>query len=336
METPSVTFACCLEYGPLEEEIVRLVTSLRQNGGCFSSCPVIAVSSRHDPPLRKATKSALRALDVHYIRKRNSSRYDWYHFVTKPNTLDIVEQHANTELIVYLDCDTLIADEPQKLILDDHTDIAVSASSSHGGTTGPDDVGDRLWLEMSRAVGLSLDSLPWVTTELDKKRIRFYVGGGMFSYRRATRFSHEYKACLHAILAARLRCHHWGIFLLEQAAFGMAIIRKKLRYKLLPDLYNFHLGPGLEGFYSPDKMRRARILHYHKSMDPSYWPTFIKFLEQDRPELLPLVNRFDPIQYAHFDRIRNSITYRNMFYCFLKLTRKLRRMWYEKALCTEY
>jgi hypothetical protein len=217
--------------------------------------------------------------------------------MNKVASIQIAERQAETDQLVWVDNDILFAGEPEKLKLDPKADIAASPGSRHGGTTGPEDPAEALWRRMCQSLGLDVEALPWLDAEFDETRVRLYFNAGLCTWRRGCGFAEAYRNCLERILAARFRCRQWGLNLLEQAAFSLAIFQNDLRYQLIPTDHNFHVGPGLEPFYCSEVVRRARVLHYHRSMTFDYWPRLLEMLERDRPDLYHWLKPYGPIDY---------------------------------------
>src|SRR5205085_1505515 len=67
-EQPQISFICCVESGPLEDQTVRMVESLRRWGGRLAEAPVVAVTPRFGPPLARTTRRALDRLSARHVR----------------------------------------------------------------------------------------------------------------------------------------------------------------------------------------------------------------------------------------------------------------------------
>lgn len=323
--TTPVTFVCSVESGVLEQQAVRLAASIRKWGGSFSPCPILAITPRLGPPLRQETRRAFDELEVAYIRQHMRRPYNWYKFMAKLNALAIAEQHATTDLIVWLDSDTLMLGEPPRLRLSENIDLGVCAVSRHGGTTGPSDANEAWWAAMCKAAGLSLDDLPWVTTLLDQYRVRLYFNSGVFAYRRRSGLLRAYEECVRRILDAHISSHRNGIGFVEQSALSLAAVRAGLRYELWPHPYNFNIGHGIEQFYRPEEMREAHILHYHNYMRADAWHRMLKLLQEDRTDVADWLRPLGPVDER---RMRGP---NDMLRSAFKVYRKVCMKWHERA-----
>ena len=106
--TSRITFACCVEYGTLEEGTLRLVESLRRFGGRFAGAHVVAVTPRRGPKLRTATLRKFSKLGVDYVRVAPENRYAWMPYLNKYFALKEAQQRANGDLVAWMDSDVLV------------------------------------------------------------------------------------------------------------------------------------------------------------------------------------------------------------------------------------
>lgn len=282
----SVSFVCVVESGWLEAQTVRLVESLRRHGGGFANAPIFAVTPRFGPPLRRVTRDVFEQHAVRRLRSSAPSPYDWFKFINKPRAVAMAEEQATTEVICWLDSDILILSPPDALALTNE-DFAACASDKEMGTSGPGDVFEPLWLELCKAAGVTIDALAWLTTENDHKRIRAYWNGGLFAYRRATGFGREYLRTCHALLDAKVvsAAPGYSTGINEVSALGLTATKLKLRWRALPYSYNYPVGPKVPPeWYTPERAKEVKVMHYHDAMWPWYWPTFIERLSASHPD----------------------------------------------------
>ena len=301
-----------------------MVASLRRWGGRLASAPIIAVTPRLGPPLRRRTREQFSKLNVAHVRRHVRQRYAWYPFMNKVSALRIAEPLVASDVVAWLDSDLLFAGEPDAMLLDNETDIAACPASRHGGTTGPGDPNEASWRAMAEAVGLSLDALPWVNTEQDAQRVRFYFNAGVFAYRKGRGFLESYLRCVERVLDARVSEHSGRVGLLEQAAFSLSILKAGLRYERWSDQYNYSIGRGLERYYQPTHMQRAAIVHYHTYMSPTDWPQLLALLREDQPRLHGWLSAQGPIIERRFATPSDCL--RTAF----KLGRCVRRSWFAR------
>lgn len=292
MGRPSTTFVCCIESGPLEAMTVRMVESLRRFGGTLAQSPVLAVVSRMGPSIAGSTRRSLDRLNVKLVQLPWGRRYAWYHFTNKPAAMAAVEETITTDQIVCLDSDLLILREPTELLLDDKTDFAACAPDLGViGSTGPASDYDIHWRHICSTAGISIDELPWITTQLDRQRIRFYMNSGVWSYKRSSRVGSLYWNMCQKLLDARCGFPGFGEHWIEQMSLGLAIHANKLTWRELPLSHNHTM----LRTSNTTGVREAAILHYHNCMNPDFWPEMLNRLRATRPDVCDWLEPLGPV-----------------------------------------
>jgi hypothetical protein len=294
--SPPITFVTCVESGPLETQVVRLVESLRRFGGAYAGCPVWAVKPRFGPPVGRRTRRDFDRLGVEYRHTSRTDPHDWYAYLNKTQALTVAEAEVPTEFVGWLDADLLFTGDPTELQPGPDRDIAACSSDNSGGTTGPGDKCEPFWREACAAVGLDVDRLPWVVTEREGDRIRLYWNSGVFVFRKGTGLAAEHDRCTRRLLDAGLGSAVTGVFFTEQYALALAAARLNLRYKQLPHSHNYEMGSAIhEQWYREDKLRAARIVHYHDCMLPNFWPNFLGCLRATHPAVAAWLEPLGPL-----------------------------------------
>jgi len=296
MEPKDITVVCCVEAGPLELMAVRMVESLRRFGGRFSRMDVFAVTPRFGAPLLKRTRQAFETLDVHYLRFPARDPYGWNHFMNKPRALRKVEELTQTECVVWLDSDIVLLGEPEGLLLGDGEDIAACPSDKNLGTSGQKDENEPYWAAICQALKIDMESLPWITTELEQARIRLYWNSGVFVYRRGFQFSSSFFDTCAEMLEARIASKNAGIFFTDQVALGLTAHRKGMGYRNLPYSHNFILGSKLEQPVSREALKQARICHYHDFMWPAHFDEMRSFLDESHAQVSQWLKGLGPLR----------------------------------------
>lgn len=299
MTTSSITFVCCVESGPLESQTVRMVESLRRWGGKFADAPIIAVTPRFGPPLTDKTRKLFQQFQVNYVRYLARNKYSWFKFLNKPLALMIAQESITTESICWLDSDLLILDEPDKLSLDEQEDFLGCASDKEQGTAGSNDPFDPLWQQNCKALGLDIQDLPWITTEREGKRIRLYWNGGIFVYRRSTDFAKSYLQTCIELLDARVtsRVPGYSLGINEMSAIGLAVVRRGLSWRALPYSHDYSMSSLIHArWYREEQLKTAKIVHYHDSMWPWFWSTFVESLQKTHPDVADWLLSLGPLK----------------------------------------
>lgn len=296
-ERPQITFVCCVESGPLERQTVLMVESLRRWGGQFANAPVFAVTPRFGPPLANVTHQAFKKLHVEYLCIHQNSKYSWNKFLNKPYALVTVEKHTTSECIAWLDSDLLILNAPDQLILNEGEDFLACASDKNIGTTGLEDPFEPYWQEVCNCVDIDIEHLPWIRTEMEGTLIRLYWNSGVFVYRYSTSFAEHYlQACIQ-LFNSRIASQESDIHFNDQVALGLTMIKMGIPWRALPYSYNYAMGSKIhKNWYNEDQLKAARILHYHDSMWPHFWPEFIKCLYVTHPQVADWLSSVGPMK----------------------------------------
>jgi hypothetical protein len=297
--SPSITFVCCVESGPLEVQTVRMVESLRRWGGSFAEVPVIAVTPRAGPGLAASTMETFRKHRIRYVREESTSPWRWFKFYNKPLALASAEKLADTDAVGWLDSDMVVAGEPSLLELAPGEDFLGCASDKEMGTSGPDDPFHPLWQANCRALGIDLDALPWVSTEREGQKIRVYWNGGIFIYRRTTEFGRHYLETCTRLLDARNRTTVSGfsIGINEMSAIGLAMHLRKMAFRALPFSHDFIMSSLTHAkWYREEQLRTAKMIHYHDAMWPWFFETFVQCLKATHPPIAEWLSALGPMR----------------------------------------
>lgn len=285
MSGAPICFVACVESGPLEAQTVRLAESLRRFGGSLAESEVLAVTARFGPPLARSTRRRFDELGVRHVRVPSHPRYSWYHYLNKPLALAAAEQLTDAPLLAWLDSDILVLAEPAGLALPPELDFAACVPDRGVvGSTGPESPHDADWRRLCELFEIPVEELPWVVTDRERERIRLYFNSGVFVYRRGIGFSQSYlEMCLTA-LDTRFGFAHNGEHYTDQLVLGLCMLRAGLRWRQLPEPYNFAVASFLPA-PAPDELRGVRLLHYHDTMGPAYFGTLLDQLARGHPEV---------------------------------------------------
>jgi hypothetical protein len=270
----AMTVVCCVESGGLEHQTVRLVESLRRWGGAYADAPVVAVTPRLGPPLLRSTRRAFDELGVDHVRSRTRAPYLWQHYVNKPLAIATAAERASTPLLAWFDSDIIVVGEPTELAMADDEDfLACARDRGIIGSTGPDDPKDAFWAHACAVAGLDLDNLPWVRTEQEGERIRLYWNSGLFVFRRDSGLADDYLRLNIDLLDSRVGTVSNRLQYNDQVALGLSMLRCGLRWRALGHSHNY--GVSKWHPYLAQGVERARIIHYHDSLSPEFYPDFV-------------------------------------------------------------
>jgi hypothetical protein len=285
----------------------------------------LAVRPRRGPPLAPSTRQTLYRLKVQLVEKATNAEFAWEHFSNKVHALLAAEATLQAQQYIWLDSDVLMVAEPDALWLRPGEDFAACVPDSGAlGSTGPADSKDDIWQRACGIIGIAIDSLPWVTTLTERMRIRFYINGGVFTYRRGSGFAEARLEDYYKYLRAKMSRSHSEVHFLEQLMLGLTVHRLGLRWRLLPHSCNYGCYSKLLDWVDHEKLAAAQILHYHDMMDAEHWPVFCDLLEKSKHPLGAELLRFGPLanpSRAHARAVREV----------LRVARGIRRRVYYRA-----
>ncbi len=308
-----------------------MVRSLRQYGGGFANAPVVAVNPRFGAPLSKKTLQIFEELNVAYVHRPQKTKYPWFKFLNKPLALAIAEEVVTTPVVGFLDSDLLIVGEPSAFELAPNEDfLGFPVECKEMGTTGPGDPYEPLWQEFGRRIGVDIDQLPWVTTAETNERVRMYFNGGVLVYRRATGFSKSYLETTLRLLDSHVNTNAagFGEGIKEMSAIGFSVAKLALRWRALPYSHNYNFSSAThDSWYREDRLREARIVHYHDSLWPPFFPTFMDCLAKTHPEVKAWISSLGPMH-------NEAPMSRRIFTRLLEQARTRSRIAYQRASVT--
>jgi hypothetical protein len=275
-----LTFVFCVDSGIYESMAVRAVESLRRFGGRFADCDVIALTTRIGPPLARSTRDQLADLNVRTVF-RPHLRHDWFPWMGKVWAAVDGARLASTQTVAYVDCDVLFLGEPAAFSLADDVDLAAAfPDSGIVGTTGPGSLYESAWERACKALGLSVDDLPWVDARDGSGRIRFYVNAGVFVFRTRSNLPEKWLECTELLFRHRADFGTWREQFYEQVALGLAAIRDGIPFAELPYSHNFGVDTSLPAAWDDPELAAVRVLHYHDQLSASNWQATTTRLER--------------------------------------------------------
>jgi len=177
----SVTFASMLTPGT-DLQTVVLVRSIRAFGGEFSHNPIWIFCPG---PISRAAQEELLWLDVRLIPIQIAPAARSFPLATKVFTAATAEQMAldETDLLIWMDSDTLVINPPHELLLPDHTVLGccpVHLKLINSPYDAPPDPFWTLIYQQCRAVA---DHIFPVMTVIDRQRIRATFNAGLLVVR---------------------------------------------------------------------------------------------------------------------------------------------------------
>ena len=273
----SIGFLIRVARGKLEAQSVLLAESVRAWGGTLAGASLYAFTSPEDSPSEE-TMERLSAHDVSHVELRLDSPYREPPVLNKVFVSAWAERELEHEVLAFVDSDTVFLDEPRELTLDGWLAATKPVGNSRtAGSTGPGDPNEPYWQRVYELLGVR--SWPFVTTTVDRARIRAYWNTGLIAARRSAGLFQAWEEALVRLFEAG--CVFKKPVLMEQLAWAGVIADIHDRVRILPEEYNYPLPkrtllpPGVRDLELDELVH----VHYHR------WGHLPGFLGEVRPPL---------------------------------------------------
>lgn len=266
--------------GALEAQVLLLSESLRAWGGRLAGAPIVCVSPRLHPPIRRSMRARLDELGIVHVDRDRHHRFSWYGFLNKAMAMAEAREATDAEHLAWLDADTLILDEPDAF-LSAAEDFSALLTGGDLSTAGPSDPHEAFWEAACLRLGLDLEAMPWV--EADGRRVRYCIQAGVFRVRRASPMIAHYLANLESLMDARVFPSSRGLFFHETTALTLAPFTSGSSWSELPRSHNFVISapPGCDDV---EGLESARVLHYQHRLYPPHRRDLLAALRRRRPD----------------------------------------------------
>ncbi len=248
-------FLLVAERGILERQALLLSESVRRFAG--DDHVLTVVSPRPDRRPEEATLRALDALGADYHPLELHSACPEYGPSYRIAAAAWAERRPGPDIVVQLDSDTLFLGEPD-FSLQGADFLARPVDLAGLSTTGEGCVFDPFWRELCSLAEVDYEDQPFVTTTIDRLRVRANYNAGLLVARRSLGVFHRTEAIFGRLVEAGLKpfenlnqrvrsgaglvsakgSAYWGT---SQAAFAVAASSLGGRARILPDGYNVPL-----------------------------------------------------------------------------------------------
>ncbi len=169
-----------------EKRVLLLVKSIRTFAGSLSQAPIWCfLQGTEGKGLSKTAKDRFQALNASIINLKKDAEISDFPFITKASAMAEAESVARgkTDILVWLDSDTVILQEPRKLIL--RKEKSLGCRPVHHiniGSRYEEPLG-HFWTQIYRHCGVPEDRVFSMTTHIDGIRIRPYFNAGLLTLR---------------------------------------------------------------------------------------------------------------------------------------------------------
>lgn len=277
----ALAFVACVERGELEKKTLLLCRSIRRFGGRHADAAIYTFQPRAGTTVSRRTAAQLAELGVEHITERLNVRYGHYAIGNKIFASARAEELAGEDVLVFLDSDTVIVNEPRALELADGIDAAVRPVDMHRSPAEPDDDADPFWQTRFRRVSssgpgdpmddywlrlydlLGIEARPFVITTCSHQRIRAYFNSGLVAVRRTAGLFAQWRDDFVRLTEARHIPRNGPLHYMDQVSLAATLTRVWDRVAIPDGRYNYPL-PGRDSLDEPYRsMPLERLVHIH-------------------------------------------------------------------------
>ncbi len=293
----SLAFIACVERGILEDQTKLLCRSIRRYGGRHAQAPIHTFQPRCGTEVSRETLAVLEELGAtHHTGTLNIDFRD-YAIGNKILVCARAEEILSEAVLVFLDSDTIIVNEPAELELPEELDAAVRPADSVFNSTGPEDPNDGYWRKAYEIC--ALEHVPFVETELGR-RVRAYFSSGLIAVRRAAGLFRQWQSDFLRLVKAGHLPESTGFRRMDEISLVAALVRAFDRVRLLDGRYNYliYRRPHLRSPWREAQLEELIHVHYR------FWFNTPDFLRLIRPPLDPASETLQWLdQYLPFEPI---------------------------------
>ena len=274
----SMAFLLCVERGPLEAQSRLCVSSLREFGGAHADAPVYAFAPRPGLGPAPETRDALAGLGVELVDEPLNQRHSEHPTWNKVYVSAWAERELDHQTLVFTDSDCVFMNEPSDLASGEWNAAAKPVGVARAASRGPGDgEAEEWWQRLYATVGVS--SEPYVTTAVDRVRVRAYWNAGLLATRRAAGLFAAWEAAHERLVDAG--CIHPKPELMDQMSWAAALADRHFELWELPDSYNYPLPQRARLPGGASELELDELVHVHLHR----WAHVERFLAELEPPL---------------------------------------------------
>lgn len=260
----TLAFIACVESGNLENQALLLFRSIRKFAGHYKDAPIYSFQPRRGAPLRKDTLNLFEALEVTHSTEVLNAEFHHYPIGNKVFASARAEELLKEDILVFLDSDSVIVNEPRDLDLPAGTATAVRpVDHKNRGSTGPSDPNDGYWRRLYAICGAP--EAPFLETGVSAQKIRSYWNAGLLAVNRSEGLFQRWKDDFLKLMQAG-HVPKGQITFMDQLALAATLARVAERIRVLDPRYNYPLPkrPLLKEPYRTAELDSLIHIHYHR------------------------------------------------------------------------
>lgn len=261
--TTKVCVLLCIEKGYLENTSKYLINSLRKFGGELKDVPIYSYQPRKKEKITDKTKRFLEKNEVEFIDINLNKEYEHYPLANKPIVCAHAEKHLESEIIVFLDSDIMILNQPSEFLIPANVDIMINpVYRKHIGTSGKRDINYDYWKKLYSLLGVK--KYQYVKTIKDGEKIHAYFNSGHIAVRKNRGIFSAWEYNFKSVMKKGFMPKH-GQYFIEQSVLGATISQLENSWSSFSETYNFHINLNIINNQRNKipKFSSLTSLHYH-------------------------------------------------------------------------
>nr|MBN2278731.1 hypothetical protein [candidate division Zixibacteria bacterium] len=229
--------------------ICYLAESIRQFGGRFREAPIRVYTPDNTTMTDSTLKNKLSSLGIEFKTVSVPKESHWFYYAGKVYAAARAETEAvgKTEVLIWMDEDTIVLEEPEKFKLDPQIGFAYRPVMHNRSGSPYSQPPDKFWERIYRLLEIDDSLLFSMVTPADKQTIRAYFNAGLLVVRPehgilrnwATGFKILYSDPILAEMCRNNVTHR--IFLHQTALVGALKLLDRKQMMELPEDYNYPL-----------------------------------------------------------------------------------------------
>ncbi len=280
----AVTFAAYAEDAEALDHVYYLAESIREFGGSLRASPILMLVPDDIKAEVAFLQNRFSVLDVTVVSSKTPEDAGFFYFSGKTFAAGLVEREVagDTDILVWMDEDTIVLREPLEFELDPGVSFAFRpvmhnrSGTLHGATPNP------FWKRIYDVLEIAPEKLFPMTTPADRQVINAYFNAGLMAVRPEKgvlrKWGEDFKKLYRdPELAASCREDVEKRIFLHQTALVGAVLNTLKRHELmeLSDRYNYPLFfeqmfDATAEFCSLDDIVTLRYDVYFRNPDPQW------------------------------------------------------------------
>ena len=292
-----------------------LISSIRQFGGVVKDCPIYSFQPRKSKKVSKETLQFFEKNNVNFIDIELNKNYGFYPLANKPLICAWAEQNIDSEILIFLDSDVVVFNQPDEMIDLSNYDVRLRPVDIIGsGSDGKTDANAAYWDQLYQQLGVN--SRKHITTTLDSQHILAYWNTGHIVSKRSTGLYGQWKQNFEMMISKKLIPSN-GLFFTEQISLAASVSALDLKVAEFGNCYNYpiHLHHKLvETNRSAARPDDLISIHYHDLFSESHIPDHIEqyLNENDRGKwFLEMLKKHDLRIPLHKKKLGQFRSYKN-------------------------